>query len=74
MRSTSLRTWASTMPGRLASSHSFSIGRSSARASSSSVGPDGVAGSMGSDFFRDEANPAKADAALAAALSPTSVS
>ncbi|MNS79352.1 hypothetical protein D3C72_1130050 [compost metagenome] len=64
------------MVGRLASSQSFSIGRSMAWTMASTVLPLTKGMSCGaatgaSGFWKVAARPAKAEAALAAALSPT---
>jgi hypothetical protein len=79
MRSTSLCTAASTMAGRLLSNQSFSIGRSISATMASTVLPltKGISveeDAAGSGFLNEAARPAKAEAALAAALSPTNES
>ena len=79
MRSTSFCTAAWTIPGRLLSSQSFNSGRSISATMASTVlpltkGRSPEADGAGSGFLKLAARPAKADAALAAALSPTSVS
>jgi len=68
------------MAGRFASSQSFSMGRNISRTMASTVLPlmkfmsAAEATGAGSGFWKLAARPAKAEAALAAAVSPTRVS